>query len=93
MAVQDEERIVADPDVIGGKPRIAGTRVGVHLLGRRVEECGDDPATVAESLDLDLGDVYLALAYYHNHPDEMHDIERRKERAREQADTLTPPED
>lgn len=93
MAVQDEERIVADPDVIGGKPRIAGTRVGVHLLGQRVEEGGDDPATVAESLDLDLGDVYLALAYYHNHPEEMRELGRRKERAREQADTLTPPED
>lgn len=93
MAVQDEERIVADPDVIGGKPRIAGTRVGVHLLGRRVEEGGDDPATVAESLGLDLGDVSLALAYYHHHPEEMRDLERRKERVREQAGTLTPPED
>jgi uncharacterized protein (DUF433 family) len=91
--VQDEGRIVADPDVVGGKPRIAGTRVGVHLLGRRVEEDDDDPATVAESLDLDLGDVYLAFACYHNHPDEMRDLERRKERAGEQADTLTPPED
>lgn len=93
MAVQGEERIVADPDVIGGKPRIAGTRVGVHLLGQRVEAGGDDPATVAESLDLDLGDLYLALAYYHNHPEEMCELERRKERAKEKADTLTPSED
>jgi uncharacterized protein (DUF433 family) len=90
MAVQGEERIVADPDVIGGKPWIAGTRVGVHLLGRRVEEGGDDPATVAESLGLDLGDVSLALACYHHHPEEMRDLERRKERARIEADRLTP---
>ena len=90
MAVQDEERIVADPEVIDGKPRIAGTRVGVHLLGQRVEEGGDDPVTVAESLDLDLGDVYLALAYYHNHPDEMREIDARHRAASEQADRLTP---
>lgn len=57
MVVQDEERIVTGPDVLGGKPRIAGTRIGIHLLEQRVEEGGDDPATVAESLDL--GNVYL----------------------------------
>jgi uncharacterized protein (DUF433 family) len=93
MAVQDEERIVTDPDVLGGKPRVAGTRIGVHFLARRIEEGGDDPEVVADEYDLDLGDVYLALAYYHNHPDEMREIERLRERAREEADTLTPPED
>jgi Uncharacterized conserved protein len=90
MAVQDEERIVTDSEVLGGKPRIAGTRIGVHFIARRVEEGSDDPETLADEFDLSLGDVYLALAYHHNHPDEMRAIEARRRAAYEEADRLTP---
>jgi hypothetical protein len=34
------------------------------------------PADVADQLDLSLGEVYSALAYYHEHPDEMREVRR-----------------
>ena len=59
------------PDVRGGRPRIAGTRITVadivimHLrLGQSLEE-------IAGKYDLDLADVYAALAYYYDHRSEI----------------------
>ena len=59
------------PDVRGGRPRIAGTRITVadiviiHLrLGQSLEE-------IADKYDLDLADVYAALAYYYDHRSEI----------------------
>jgi len=45
--------------------------------------------------DLDIADVSEALAYYHNNPAEMADVERRHERAGERAkreSSVTPPD-
>lgn len=59
------------PDVRGGRPRIAGTRITVadvvimHLrLGQSLEE-------IAGKYDLDLADVYAAMAYYYDHRSEI----------------------
>ncbi len=39
----DSERIVCDPDVLGGKPTVRGTRVAVeHVLGMIAEGIGED---------------------------------------------------
>ena len=87
---------MTDADVLGGKPRIAGTRIGVHFLARRVAETDLDADELADRHDLALGDVYLALAYYHNHPEEMREIARRRKRRADEADewtTLTPPDE
>ena len=43
----------------------------MHAL---VEERGVDPETVADRYDLDVANVYHALAYYHDHPREMRDV-------------------
>jgi len=55
------------------------------------------PETVASRLDLSLSEVYHALAYYHDHPDEMRAVEEERERVREMAETdsdiATGPED
>ncbi|MFB6282143.1 MAG: DUF433 domain-containing protein [Haloferacaceae archaeon] len=72
-------RIVTDPAVRDGEPCVEGTRVGVYFLRERVEGCGLDPATVADRHGLAVADVYRALAYYHDHPDEMASIERERE--------------
>ena len=55
------------PDVCGGRPHIAGTRITVadivimHLrLGQSLEE-------ITGKYDLDLADVYAAMAYYYDH--------------------------
>jgi uncharacterized protein (DUF433 family) len=36
---------------------------------------------VADRYDLDVADVYHALAYYHDHPREMSDVEAERETA------------
>jgi hypothetical protein len=44
---------------------------------------------------LSLSEVYHALAYYHDHPEEMAEVQEQREKAAELAreeTTLTPPE-
>lgn len=57
------KRVVLTPGVLGGKPRIDGTRVGVsHILEALV--AGDTPDEIVESLPwLTLDDIRAALAY------------------------------
>ncbi|WP_348609749.1 DUF433 domain-containing protein [Halobaculum rarum] len=43
-----------------------------------IEERGVDPETVADRYDLDVADVYHALAYYHDHPREMSAVETER---------------
>jgi len=78
------------------EPHLAGHRVSVRRIHALVEERGLDPRTVADRLDLDIADVYRALAYYHDHPGEMHEVEQRREQRTEQsreAGAITGPDD
>ena len=86
--------IVETPEVLGGKPRIEGRRISVLHIVDRVQE-GRTPDEVASMFDLTLGEVYSALAYYHEHPEEMRELrERIAERVREhRAEAITGPED
>ena len=83
------------------EPHVAGRRVSVLQLYEQVEGSGRHPADVAEQLDLDVGDVYAALAYYYEHPDEMTAVRNRRssrearlreEVADERPDGVSPPE-
>ena len=56
------------------EPRVTGQRVSVRQIRRLVEERDRSPEWVAEEFDLDLAAVYDALAYYHDHPEEMADV-------------------
>ncbi len=47
--------IARDDEVLGGEPRIEGTRVGVLHVATRVIDGGQPPAYVAEQLDSALG--------------------------------------
>jgi uncharacterized protein (DUF433 family) len=67
--------ITRDEDVLGGEPRIEGTRVGVRHIAARVVDGGQSPAHVADQLDLSLAAVYEALSYYYEHIDEMREFE------------------
>jgi uncharacterized protein (DUF433 family) len=86
---QKPERIVRDEDVLGGKPRIAGTRLGVLLVKERVEDGGLEPRAVADRYDIDIADVYRALAYYHDNPGEMREIEKERQDTIEEHRHLT----
>jgi len=69
--------IVRTDTVLGGDPRIDGTRVGVLHVHELVVDGGHSPADAADQLDLSLADVYAALAYYHDNPETMREVRRR----------------
>lgn len=87
--------VSGDESAIHDEPHIDGSRITVRYVRSQVEECDLRPETVADRYDLDLADVYAALAYYHNNPEEMRRVERDRERAIENAEemtTLSPPD-
>ena len=49
-----------------------------------MEKRGVAPETVADRFDIDVADVYHALAYYHDHPQEMSRVEAERDGAFEQ---------
>ncbi len=97
MANRDSERIVSTPDVLSGDPRIEGRRLSVFYIHEQVVGRGLDPQTVANRYDLDVAAVYRALAYYHENPEEMAEIQARRELRHEDAkddpNVATGPED
>lgn len=60
------------------EPHVVGRRVSVLQLHELVEGRGLDPTTVADRFDLDVADVYRALAYYHDNPREMERVRRQR---------------
>jgi uncharacterized protein (DUF433 family) len=76
---QRAARIVRTDDVLHGEPRIEGRRIGVRQLRSLVEESGLSASEAAERFDLRVADVYAALTYYHEHPEEMAEVEVQRE--------------
>lgn len=73
-------RIVSSPEFLGGRPRIADTRIGVHHIVVWHDQLGMSPDDIASEYDLSLGDVHAALAYYYTHQSEI-DADIRAESA------------
>jgi uncharacterized protein (DUF433 family) len=70
------QRIVCTAGVAGGQPHIAGHRITVKqiviwhdLMGKSVDE-------IAAEHELTLSDVYAALYYFHENPEEIHEFIR-----------------
>ncbi len=60
------------PGVCGGRPRVAGHRIRVQDVAALHERSGFSPDEVVSMYPgLTLADVYAALAYYHEHIDEI----------------------
>lgn len=78
MSAGDTRRIARD---LLSEPHIQGRRISVRQVYALTEEQGEDPEAVADRYDLDVADVYHALAYYHDHPREMRDVARSREDA------------
>ena len=90
---QQSTRIVQE---VHDEPHIEGSRITVRHVYERVHGRGLRPETVAERYNLDIADVYHALAYYHEHPEEMREVERRRDEAIKSArekTTITPPDE
>jgi len=92
---ETEYRIVPGAESeLHDEPHLRGRRLTVRFIHGRVEGRGLDPGTVADRHDLDVADVYQALAYYHDHPEEMSEVERRRRETIEQhEDDLVGPAD
>jgi uncharacterized protein (DUF433 family) len=66
------EHIEITPGVCGGKPRIAGHRITVQDIMIWHERMGMGPDEIAATYPgIGLADVHAALAYYHDHRDEI----------------------
>lgn len=72
-------RIVKTPDVLHGKPRVEGTRVGVLQIGELVRQQGWSFEEVGEQLNLDVAQVRTATDYYDEHPELMETLRTQKE--------------
>ena len=67
-----KEHIVITPGVCGGKPRIAGHRIKVQDIVIWHERMGMSPDEIIyQHPSITLADVYAALAYYHDHREEI----------------------
>lgn len=62
-------RIVKTPDVLHGKPRVEGTRIGVFQVGELVRREEWSIEMVTEQFDLDREQVETAVEYYDQHPE------------------------
>ena len=63
--------IEVTPDTCTGKPRIAGHRIRVQDVVLWNEEGRSVDEIVADFPQLSLADVYAALAYYHDHREQI----------------------
>ncbi|MBI4670978.1 MAG: DUF433 domain-containing protein [Chloroflexi bacterium] len=78
MAVENVlvQHIEKTPGVVGGKARIAGTRITVQNIAIWHERMGMGADEIATEFDLSLADIYAALAYYFDHRQEIDDAIR-----------------
>jgi uncharacterized protein (DUF433 family) len=81
-----EERRIVDGDLMD-QPHVRGRRISVLMVADRVEKRGLEPATVADSLDLDITAVYEALLYYHENPARFAALREEKETTLDTEDT------
>jgi len=67
----EKTHIEVTPGTCGGRPRIAGHRIRVQDIVIWTEQGQSPDQIVADFPQLSLADVYAALAYYHDHRDEI----------------------
>jgi uncharacterized protein (DUF433 family) len=86
-----DKHIESTPGVCGGKPRIAGHRIRVQdiMVWHELQGLSADEI-VAQFSQLSLADVYAALAYYHDHRDEIQRSMREDEEFVKQLQAKTP---
>ena len=66
-----DQHIVITPGVKSGRPRIAGHRITVQDIVIWHEWMGRSVDEIANDYNLSIADVYAALAFYHDHREEI----------------------
>ena len=75
------KEIVSDEAVLGGIPRLDGTRIGVVHIYRQYQE-GASPEAIASNYDdVTVADVHNALAFVFDNPALLRDQETAEEEA------------
>ena len=85
------EHIEITPGVCGGKPRIAGHRIKVQDIAIWHERMGMSPDEIVSNYpSITLSDVYAALAYYHDHLEEIRQQIQEDEQYAQELQAKTP---
>jgi uncharacterized protein (DUF433 family) len=66
-----DRHIVATPDLLGGRPRIATRRIAVADIAVWHERMGMTVDQICDGYDLTLAEVHAALAFYFDHKREI----------------------
>lgn len=67
MIATEKTHIISTPGILGGKPRIDGTRIAVEHIAIDYNN-GERPEEIADNYEgITLADVFAALAYYFDH--------------------------
>ena len=85
--------IVATPGIVGGEPRIAGTRIRVRDVAAARDMQAATPEEIATTYypHLSLAQVYAALAYYEDHRSEIDTLKEAETRFIESMRQSCPP--
>ncbi len=76
-AIDPVGHIVRTPGTVGGRPRIAGTRIRVaHIAGWYIEGGMSIAEMLVQFPALSEADIHAALAYYFDHRPEIESQER-----------------
>jgi uncharacterized protein (DUF433 family) len=75
-------RIVTTPDVLHGKPRIEGTRIGVFTIGELVRREGWTIDKIRREFELDRAEAEAAVEYYDEHPELIETLRAQHEAGR-----------
>jgi len=83
MAVIEKRHVVATSGILGGKPRIDGTRIAVEHIAIAYN-AGQSTDEIVESYQgITHADVFAALAYYYDQKAEMDEKIKHDEQAYE----------
>jgi uncharacterized protein (DUF433 family) len=74
----EHPQIVKSADTLGGKPRIEGTRISVLLIFDMFEGGIPLEEIRAGYPDLSLAQIYDAISYGHDHPDELEEYREQQ---------------
>ena len=72
-------KIVRKEGICGGVPIVEGTRIRVSDVAIQYDFKGESPEQVAEDFSLSVADVFSALTYYFEHPQEIREEIRDRE--------------
>lgn len=86
-------RVVQTDDVLGGRPRLEGRRVGVYTLYSRSADGERTPTELAEAYDISVAEVHTALAYAAANPEQMAGIAERSGAPTDAEERVVPPDE